>query len=251
MGHDLYGALARYYDRIYAAKDYAGEAAEITRRARRAVGRGPRTLLDVACGTGRHLEWLRREFTVRGSDASVPMLREARRRLGPGVPLQRADMRTHRARPPVDVIICLFSAIGYLRTARDRHAAFRAFFDSLRPGGVAIIEGWLTPAAFRPGSIHLQTYNGPEAKIARLSRAQRRGGDSWIEMEYLVLEPKGPVRWYREVHRQPLVAPKQMLAELRRAGFTARVVLDGRWAQRGLYLARRPAAPRSARATRP
>lgn len=251
MGEDLYGPLARFYDRIYAGKDYAGEAAEIRRRALRTVGPGPRTLLDVACGSGRHLELLRRRFTVRGVDASAPMLREARRRLGPKVPLHRADMRTYRARPPVDVLVCLFSAIGYLPTPRDRRLAFRSFFESLRPGGVAFIEGWLTPQAFLGRSIHLQTYDGTEAKIARLSRSLRRGGFSHIEMDYLVLEPGRPARRYHEVHRQPLVAPRQMLAELRSAGFDATVDLSGRWAQRGLYTARRPSAAGAARPTRP
>lgn len=251
MGEDLYGPLAPFYDRIYAAKDYAGEAAEVTRRARRVVGAGPRTLLDVACGTGRHLQWLRRGFQVRGTDASAPMLREARRRLGPGVPLRRADMRRLPTWPPVDVITCLFSAIGYLPTARDRRAAFRSFFARLHPGGVAIIEGWLTPEAFRGNSIHLQTYNGPDAKIARLSRSRRTGGYSRIEMDYLVLEPDRPVRRYHEVHRQPLVAPDRMLAELRSAGFEAHVVLTGRWAQRGLYIARRPQLGQAVDATRP
>ena len=251
MGEDLYGPLARFYDRIYAGKDYAGEAAELTRRARRIVGPGPRTLLDVACGTGRHLERFRREFAVHGADASAAMLREARRRLGPEVPLVRGDMRHLVVRPAVDVLVCLFSAIGYLPTSRDRRAAFQAFFSSLRPGGVALIEGWLTPAAFRAGSIHLQTYDGPDVKIARLSRSLRQGGFSRIEMEYLVLEPGRRVRRYREVHRQPLIAPRQMLAELRAAGFDASVVLRGRWAERGLYVARRPQAPGPGRVTRP
>lgn len=241
MSPDLYGRLAFYYDRIYHFKDYRQESEELVRRARRVVGSGRRRLLDVACGTGRHLEFLRREFDVQGVDASAPMLREARRRLGPGVPLARGDMRTFRASPPVDIVVCLFSAIGYLRTSRERRAAFRSFFESLAPGGVALIEGWLTPEAFRPGSIHLQTYSGPEAKIARLSRSSRHGGFSHIEMEYLILEVgRRPAIRVREVHRQPLVPTAQMLDELASAGFRPRVVLTGRWAERGLYIARRP-----------
>lgn len=245
MAPGLYGRLAPFYDRIYHFKDYEGEVAELTRRARAIVGPGRRRLLDVACGTGRHLEYFRRGFSVQGVDASAPMLREAGRRLGRAVPLARDDMRRFRADPPVEVLVCLFSAIGYLPTSRDRRAAFRCFFDSLVPGGVAMIEGWLTPEAFRPGSLHLQTYSGPEVKIARLSRASRHGSFSHIEMEYLLLESGRRPAWrVRELHRQPLVPPAQMLRELAETGFRPRVVFSGRWAQRGLYVARRPRGTR-------
>ncbi|MCI4354671.1 MAG: class I SAM-dependent methyltransferase, partial [Thermoplasmata archaeon] len=76
----LYYDLAEYYDRIYASKDYAAEARRLTRLALRLCP-GARTLLDVACGTGRHLATFREQFEVQGLDASAPMLRVARRRL--------------------------------------------------------------------------------------------------------------------------------------------------------------------------
>jgi SAM-dependent methyltransferase len=232
----LYSELARFYDRIYHWKDYSEEARELLRIARRFAGR-PRSVLDVACGTGRHLEFLGRGRAAAGVDLSPAMLREARRRLGPSAELRQGDMRTFRLGRRFDLVVCLFSAIGYMPTRRDRDRALANFFRHTAPGGAAIVEGWVRPSRWRDRSIHLQTYDGPDAKIARLSAARRLPGDlSRVDMQYLVLEPGRPIRHIAETHIQPLVEPPEMLGSFRRAGFRARVLLGSRWRDRGLYI---------------
>ncbi|MCI4360192.1 MAG: class I SAM-dependent methyltransferase, partial [Thermoplasmata archaeon] len=175
----LYGPLAEQYDRIYAEKEYDAEARELTRLARR-YAPGARTLLDVACGTGRHLAAFRENFEVEGIDASPAMLRVARRRLGRSTRLTVGDMRSFDLGRTFDVLVCLFSAIGYLRTERDRRRTFRNFARHLAPGGVMLVEGWILPAKFRQRHLALQTasvrtHDGTDVKIVRLSSSQRRG----------------------------------------------------------------------------
>ena len=53
----MYTKTAKHYDAVYSDKDYAGESQRLASIIRE---RAPmaRTLLDVACGTGRHLEYL-------------------------------------------------------------------------------------------------------------------------------------------------------------------------------------------------
>ena len=66
----MYGEMAQYYDRIYAFKDYAAESqaliAWIDCHKRSSGSR----LLDVACGTGMHLEHLAETFRAEGLDIS-------------------------------------------------------------------------------------------------------------------------------------------------------------------------------------
>jgi predicted TPR repeat methyltransferase len=77
-----------------------------------------RTLLDVACGTGRHLEHLRREFDCQGLDLDEGLLAVAAGRL-PGTRLTRADMTDFALGRRFDAVICLFSSIGYLATVEQ------------------------------------------------------------------------------------------------------------------------------------
>lgn len=116
----------------------------------RHLGRSEKTSwLDVACGTGRHLEFLRQKYSVMGVDGSREMLQIARRRL-PGIRLVLGDMRSFRVHRRFDVVSCLFSAIGHLPSDRDVRATFANFERHLNPGGIAIVEPWIEPSAFRP-----------------------------------------------------------------------------------------------------
>lgn len=237
----LYRELAVYYDRIYAQKEYGPEARELLRLAARHLKRRPASLLDVACGTGRHLEQFRKQVRdVEGVDLNRPMLREARRRLGAQVPLHRADMRSFDLHRQFDVVVCLFSAIGYLLTRSDRDRALSAFYRHTRPGGILLVEGWVRPAAWRSPSVHLQSYQGPEATIVRLSSTSRTADRSLVRMQYLIGVPGRPIRHVVDDFRNALIEPSELLGSFRRAGFAASARFRGRYRDRGLYIGRRP-----------
>lgn len=236
----LYRDLAEYYDRIYHFKDYRADAKEILRLARRYLKHRPRSLLDVGCGTGRHLKQFAKALSVAGIDLSPEMLRVARHRLGRSVPLVQGDMRRFSLQARFDVVTCLFSAIGYLETRRDRDTAIANFYRHLAPGGVALVEGWVLPSRWRGTSVSLDTYEDPNTKVARVASSWREGNHSAVEFQYLIGERGKRIRHFAEVHRQPLVAAKDMLSSFRRAGFRARVLLGGRYRNRGLYVGIRP-----------
>jgi ubiquinone/menaquinone biosynthesis C-methylase UbiE len=86
----MFAKSAAWYDRFFDSKDYAGEARQATALIRRSRP-GARTLLDVACGTGRHLEQLRGSIACEGLDLDAGLLAVACSRL-PGVHLTQADM---------------------------------------------------------------------------------------------------------------------------------------------------------------
>ena len=237
----MYGQLARYYDAIYGEKDYAREVRDLRRMVRRFGPTRPRDWLDVACGTGRHLALLRRSFRVVGVDASPAMLRIARRRL-PGVRLVRGDMRSFDLGARFDVVTCLFSAIGYLRTGRDIDRAFRAFARHLRPGGLLLVEPWIAPGKFIPNHVAVNVSRSADGFVVRAGRGRRRGRRSMIDFDYLIGTEGRGVRYYHETETLRLTRPAEFLASARRAGLAARTApaAPGRRGARGWIVARAP-----------
>jgi SAM-dependent methyltransferase len=231
--------LAKYYDALNEWKDYARETRQLERLARRFGRPGRTSWLDVACGTGRHLEFLRRGHPVVGVDGSREMLGFARRRL-PGVRLVLGDMRAFHLHRQFDVVTCLFSAIGHLQTKEEVRLTFANLARHLRPGGVMIVEPWISPAGFRAGYFHLRTFDGPTLKAARLAFSARRGNRSEIHYHFLVGEPGHGVRYFAETDSGILLSRGELLRLTKRAGLQARFLAQGLMPGRGLLIGVKP-----------
>lgn len=231
----MFHALADHFDAFIAGKDSRAECQLLERLARRLGRSGGRSWLDVACGTGRHLEFLRRHYVVTGLDISEDMLRIARRRL-PGTRLLRADMRTFRLHDSFDVVSCLYSAIGHLKTERDLEATIANFARHLKHGGVVIIEPWIDPLAFRAGFVHLVSHTSPAATVVRMSSSSRRGARSVIQYHYLIGETNRGIKHFAERDVGLLVSRTRVLAIMRKAGLTSRFLRRGLTPGRGLFV---------------
>jgi ubiquinone/menaquinone biosynthesis C-methylase UbiE len=235
----LYRDLAKYYDLQYSWKNTPGEVRrleEIVRRFGRSDGR---SWLDVACGTGRHLERLRRRHDCMGVDSSAEMLRVARRRL-PGVGLVRADMRAFSLGRQFDVVSCLFSAIGHLESERDLVRTFARFAAHLKPGGVAIVEPWIPPSQARPGHVHLTTYEDRRVTLVRLAYSTIRGRWTVIRYFHLIGIPGRGIRFLEEVDRGLMVDREGLQRLMRSAGLTPHFLARGFTRGRGLLIGVKP-----------
>jgi SAM-dependent methyltransferase len=107
----MFDRTAHLYDLLYAFKDYEAESVALVELIR---SRNPAatSVLDVACGTGRHLELLRASFSdLAGVDLEPGLLDVARTRLS-GVSLTHGDMRTFDLGRYFDAVTCLFSSVG-------------------------------------------------------------------------------------------------------------------------------------------
>jgi ubiquinone/menaquinone biosynthesis C-methylase UbiE len=246
---NTYHDLAGVYDAVYAWKNYAREARRVRAIVRRFGPPGAHRVLDVACGTGHHLEHLARWFDVVGLDSSGPMLRVARKRV-PRVRFVEARMETFRLSERFDAIICLFSSIGYVRSRGSLERTLANFARHLRPGGVVLVEPWIRPSEFLTGSTHLGTYGTPQFPIVRMHLSERRGGRSIMEMHYLV-GTKGGVRHWVERHDMGLFARNVYRVAFVKAGLRF-IALPGPGftGTRGLYLGVMPRAERARRGAR-
>lgn len=225
------------YDALYSWKDYEGE----TRRILELVDAhrpGARTVLDVACGTGRHLELMRDRFEVEGVDLDPALLEVAAERV-PGVPLHRADMSDFDLGKTFDVVLCLFSSIGYMQTVDALERAAACLARHVAPKGLLLVEPWLMPDVYEVGHIGLLTVEEPELKIVRMNTSKREGDVSVMEFDYLVGTPDR-VEHFTEQHRLGLFSDEQYRRALTGAGLE--LLEDADLMGRGLYVARKTAA---------
>ena len=191
-GHEYHDSAA-VYDALCAHKDYAAASAEVVELVR-GLNPDAATLLDVGCGTGRHLEHLRRSFDVEGLDRSPQMLELARARC-PGVAFHCGDLRDFDLGRRFDVVCSLFGSIGFARTPDGLERAVAALARHLTPRGAAIVERWLTPEEFVEGRLTLDTAREPERTVARMYVSRREGLSSVFASEYLVGTPAGVTRF--------------------------------------------------------
>ncbi len=123
-------------------------------------------------------------------DASAPMLEVARAKM-PDVPLVQADMLSFDLGRRFDAAICMFGATGHLPDEPALVAAVAEITRHLTPGGVVILEPWLTPDMYQPGRVSGMLIDQPDLKIARMSVGRLVNGRAVLAMHHLVATPDG------------------------------------------------------------
>jgi SAM-dependent methyltransferase len=186
----VFSKTARYYEKIYANKDYRGEVERLRAIIDAELRSTGRTLLDVGCGTGAHIAYLKAYYRVTGLDLEPGLLKVARLR-HPEVTFYEGDMVEFSLRQRFDVITCLFSAIGYVRTVGNLRRTVRCMSRHLESGGLLLVEPWFTPGDWNSGKPHGMLVDEPELKIARLSTSFGDGKLSWFDFHYLIATPEG------------------------------------------------------------
>jgi SAM-dependent methyltransferase len=229
----MYTKSAEFYDAIYSWKNYAAEA-EICRgfiqQYKRSAGT---TLLDVACGTGMHMQQLQQWYTVEGLDLDPELLKIAAGRC-PGGTLHEGNMIDFELGKQFDIVTCLFSSIGYTRTVDKLNQTVQTFARHVVPGGVVLFEPWLMPGQYIPRNIHARFVDLPDLKIARMNASRVEDGISFLDFHYLIGTPDG-VEHVTESHALGLFTDEEYRAALQGAGLEVHFDtpgLDGR----GVYI---------------
>lgn len=170
----VFAKYADHYDLYYKDKDYRAEADFVLRMASQA-GLAPTTLLDMGCGTGRHLvEFCKAGLACDGFDLSPQMLEQARARLeGTPCELTVASLTDFSGGKRYDLVVSMFAVMGYLVTNKSLLEGIRTAAAHLRPGGLFVFDGWFGPAvlAERPEKREHSYANGNQTVVRRVSPA--------------------------------------------------------------------------------
>jgi ubiquinone/menaquinone biosynthesis C-methylase UbiE len=232
----LYSGWAHYYDVLHASKPYDAEVARLHEVIRRHAPEA-RSLLDVTCGTAGHLQRLRTHFEAEGLDASGPLLEIARQKC-PDIKFHEVDMEHFALPRRFDVIICMFSVIGFAATIERLELTIANMARHLHPKGLLLVEPWFSPASFWTDTITANYVDQPQLKIAWLYTSWRQGDQAVLHNQFLVGTPAG-IQHHEETHVLGLFSEDQYTSAVQRAGLQVCPVDPSGW-PRGIHVGIKP-----------
>jgi SAM-dependent methyltransferase len=232
----MYSNWAHLYDHIYAWKDYLEESSRLRDLIRARIPKAV-TLLDVACGTGKHLEYLSADYEVEGLDIEPNALAVARKRL-PKIPFHQGDMRSFELGHRFDVVTCLFSSVGYMANTDELQRAIGTMGQHLNEPGLLIVEPWIFPDKWMDDHpLNAHWTDEPDTKIARIIRSTREGNKTKLDM-HIIAGTRDGIEHITGVHEMTLFDRSDYEDAFRRAGleveFDEKGLMD-----RGLFVGRR------------
>ena len=218
---DAYHNLAASYDRLTNDVDYEVTVAfyeEILKR----EGLRPRTVVDMACGTGSVSEILARKgYEVTGVDLSEEMLTEAM--------MKTMDMENHpmfscqnlrdlRLPRAVDMAVCALDSLDYITDPADCEAAIRRAWKVLNPGGIFIFDV-NTPEKLR--AMDGQMFIDEDDDVFCVWRGEFDEETNICSYGMDLFQREGE-KWVRsfEEHQEYAYSQAQLTEYLKKAGFT-------------------------------
>ena len=218
---DAYKNLAASYDRLTNDVDYEATVEfymEILRR----EGIEPRTVVDLACGTGSVTEILARKgYRVTGVDMSEEMLTEAAMKtMDMEQPPMYSCQLLQNLRLPrgVDMAVCALDSLDYILDPADCKEAIRRAYKVLNPGGIFIFDV-NTPEKLR--AMDDQIFLDEDDDVYCVWRGEFDEETNICSYGMDLFQREGNM-WRRsfEEHREYAYSQEQLTGFLKDAGFT-------------------------------
>ena len=219
---------AAIYDVLYAHKPYAAEAAFAAAVLKQHGVRPPARLLDLACGTGRHLlEWEELGFAATGADASAAMLEVARHnaaRTGSKAQFHhRPFEEVERIPGRFDAVMCMFSALNYLAAPEAMVPFLVKVRARLKRGGLLVLDHWNGFAVLKHSQpVRVVRTSGAGMDLLRTAHVTVHAMEQRVEVRYNYVVMRGGVveQDFVEEHHLRFHFPLEMRRALRDAGFS-------------------------------
>lgn len=213
-----YATLATHYDLIFQDKDYHYESNFIKRIIKERKPEA-RSILDVGCGTGTHLNLLKDDFhDLYGVDVNPEMIREAKKK-STMIKYSVGSMADFKLGRKFDVLISLYSVFNYNLSIRDARKSLTNFKKHLNRNGLVVLALY-TPSNFeKKVSLHVGKNNGIEAvKINEFSTDKK----TRIETSnyFVLLKDKNGINFFTELnHKYRIYAAAEFTSLLKKMKF--------------------------------
>ena len=218
---NAYHALAASYDRLTNDVDYEATV-EFYMQILEREGLKPRTVLDLACGTGSVTKILAEMgFSVTGVDMSEEMLTEAFVKVQdlPNPPRFICQKLQELYVPRgVDLAVCALDSLDYITNPDDCAEAIRRTYKALNPGGIFIFDV-NTPEKLR--AMDDQIFLDEDDDVYCVWRGEFDEDTNICTYAMDLFQRSGDV-WQRsyEEHCEYAYSQQQLMTYLKAAGFT-------------------------------
>ena len=218
---NAYKNLASSYDRLTSDVDYKGWV-EFAQEILKKECLSPRTVADLACGTGSATRILAEQgYRVTAVDLSEEMLTEAMDKcadleeMPTFVHQNLAELRLPRA---VDMAVCFLDSLDYILDPADCEKAICRTYKALNPGGIFIFDV-NTPEKLR--AMDGQVFLDEDDDVYCVWRGEFDEDTNICSYGMDLFQREGEV-WHRsfEEHREYAYSIEQLKGFLKKAGFT-------------------------------
>jgi predicted TPR repeat methyltransferase len=223
-----FGLYAEVYDLLYQDKNYPAESEFIASLIRRfAAAPNATRIIDLACGTGRHaIELARMGFRIAGSDISEQMVTVARAAIDAerlDIPLFVESFQScARIKGEFDIVLAMFSSLGYLQSREDLEVALSGVRSLLAPRGLFIFDVWNGLATLKDYlPIRVKRASGAATSVLRVSRTALDAVRqiATVDFEFVVMPRDRPSVEFAEKHLVRFYFPRELNDILESSGF--------------------------------
>jgi len=225
MCAEQFTEVAPWYDDLMAEVPYQNWVRYVEKLAQ-LHGLSPKSVLDLACGTGRVSRILAQKgYAVVGVDGSPAMIREAQSKTNGEIPFYCQRMQELSLNQRFDLVICLFDSLNYITEPSELQAAFCRVSEHLNPEGLFIFD--VNGEAAYTNNLFTQTSLGRWRKVQYVWQADYNPSTRICEvhMRFIVNE-NGRKREFFEVHRQRCYTVPEIQNYLQQAGLECLECLD-------------------------
>lgn len=218
---NAYQNLASSYDRLTSDVDYR-DFVDFTHRILEREGLRPRTVADLACGTGSASRILAQMgYEVTAVDLSEDMLTEA---MDKCADLEQPPRFVHQALQElwlprgVDLAVCYLDSLDYILDPKDCAEAIRRVWKALNPGGIFVFDV-NTPEKLR--AMDGQVFLDEDEDVYCVWRGEFDEQSNICTYGMDLFQRRGAV-WHRsqEEHQEYAYSIAQLKGFLKDAGFT-------------------------------
>src|SRR3989338_1203882 len=218
-----YSRLARLYDLIHSDKDYKKEVEFIEFVIEKMSKRKVNSILDVACGTGSHAIYLKKNYFVIGIDSAKSMLEVAKKKVK-DIDFFREDMRDFNLDRTFDALVCLNDSFSYNTTEEEIIDTLRCFSKHLENDGIILFD---VLSILPKERVEINSFVENDTEVSRISKWVPNEKNT-VRVEYIYFVRQGNnSEFHVDHHTYNLINLRRLRKLMKKAGFKDIHILNG------------------------